>query len=204
MQGIAFITGPLFFGLAAVADDAVIALVGWQWFDAITPLRLLCVGQYFAALSTAAFVANVAQGRPNWVLRFNLINVAIVPLSFWGAAHWGIAGLALPWVTIIPLNRMVFTILTAYQMDINKKRLAYTLLQPSIATTIMLISVLGSKLYLLQGMDSHLQRLIAEVAIGGSAYAGYLFIIRSQIRDTIDRLLSIQVHSEQQRPNSVD
>jgi hypothetical protein len=99
---------------------------------------------------------------------------------------------------------MVFTILTAYQMDINKKRLAYTLLHPSIATTIMLISVLGSKLYLLQGMDSHLQRLIAEVAIGGSAYAGYLFIIRSQIRDTIDRLLSIQVHSEQQRPNSVD
>ncbi len=195
LQGIAFLTGPLFFGLAAVADNAVLVLVGWQWHDAIFPLRLLCIGQYFIALSTASDVANMAQGRPKWNLYFNIINVAVIPLSFWGAAHWGINGLAVPWVTIIPLNRLIYSLLTAKKMDITIRRLAHTLLHPSLATSLMLIVVITLKNTLSPNQNSNLMLLLYQITAGGLTFATYLFFIRKKLKITINSLLEIKTQT---------
>src|SRR6059036_3011709 len=72
-EGIALITFPISLGLALVARDFVLAVLGAKWEPAIAPLRLLA----------AAVVMPIS--------------------FYVGGQRWGTVGLAIAWVLVDPL-----------------------------------------------------------------------------------------------------
>lgn len=195
IEGISFLTGPLFFGIAIVAETLIIVLVGEKWIGAILPLQLLSIGQYFVALSTVASVTNMAQGRTSWNLYFNIINFIIIPISFFIAAKYGLEKLAIPWITVVPIIRILFLFKTAKKLNLEVTSIIKSLIHPSLAISFMLISVIIFKSKFYDVNISKILFLLEEIAVGALSYILYMFIIRKGLQQKIKKALEIKVNS---------
>jgi PST family polysaccharide transporter len=103
-EGIALITFPVTLGLALVARDFVLVVLGAQWEGTIAPLRLLAA--YAAIRSITPLLPQVLQIiRDSRFEMWRMVAAAVVmPVSFYfGGQRWGTVGLAMAWVLVDPL-----------------------------------------------------------------------------------------------------
>ncbi len=103
-EGIALITFPISFGLALVARDFVLVVLGSKWEPAIAPLQLLAA--YAAFRSITPLLPQVLQvTRDAKFEMWRMVAAAVVmPTSFYfGGQRWGTVGLAMAWVLVDPL-----------------------------------------------------------------------------------------------------
>lgn len=80
-----FICVPMMFGLAAVADNVMVALFTEKWLDAGAFLSILCIGYSFYPIHTANLQAIYAIGKSDVVLKLEIakktIGMALVLIS---------------------------------------------------------------------------------------------------------------------------
>src|SRR5438093_4108383 len=103
-EGIALITFPLGLGLALVAQDFVLVVLGSKWSATIAPLRLLAA--YAAFRSIIPLLPTVLHTiRDTRFEMWNMVAAAVVmPTSFYLCGQrWGTVGLAVAWVLVDPL-----------------------------------------------------------------------------------------------------
>jgi PST family polysaccharide transporter len=103
-EGIALITFPLGLGLALVAHDFVLVVLGPKWSASIAPLRVLAA--YAAFRSIVPLLPQVLHTiRDTRFEMWNMVAAAVVmPTSFYLCGQrWGTVGLALAWVLVDPL-----------------------------------------------------------------------------------------------------
>ena len=174
IQALALVTLPLFFGGAVVGGYLLEVLLGQEWGAATVPFRLLCIGQAFIAITSPFSVVNTAQGRPNWVLKLNLISSLLMPMSFYLCAGAGLSWVAVPWIVIQPLIRLEFAYLTLRKMDISGGTFIRALHHPLVANFVMLVVAFGVGALGDRARISHWQILCSEVMSGVIAYSSYL------------------------------
>jgi len=105
---IAFLLGllatPALVGLALVAHDAILVVLGAKWTPAALPLRIMSLAGVFMVLGSSIDVLYGAMGRPDINLRFTAISVVVYPLLFYFCGRqWGINGVAAVWAVCYPI-----------------------------------------------------------------------------------------------------
>lgn len=113
-EGIALVTFPVALGLALVAREFVLAVLGPQWEATVAPLRWLAA--YAAVRSITPLLPQVLQiiGEARFEMWRMVAAAIVLPAGFYlSGQRWGTVGLAGAWVLLdpllaVPLYRRVF------------------------------------------------------------------------------------------------
>ncbi len=182
-EGVALVTFPISLGLALVARDFVLAVLGSRWEPTVTPLRLLAA--YAAVRSITPLLPQVLQiTRDAKFEMWRMVAAAIVmPTSFYlGGQRWGTAGLAIAWVLAdpllaVPLYRRVFS-----KIELSLRAYLVALWPAASATALMAAVVLAIGM-LSDGERAPGLRLATQVAAGAITYGlACLVLHRERLR----------------------
>ncbi len=111
-EGLALITFPASIGLALVADEFVLVVLGENWRAAIMPLRLLALYGGYRSINSLFAQILIATGHSRRYMQFSILSaVVLVPIFLLGA-RWGTTGVALGWIVGYPLVVIPFMLYT--------------------------------------------------------------------------------------------
>lgn len=108
-EGLAFITFPASIGMALVADEFVLIVLGEKWRPAIMPLRLLALYGGYRSINALFSQIMVATGHSRRFMHFSLLSTAVMIPAFIVGSRWGTTGVAMGWIVGYPL--VVFPIM---------------------------------------------------------------------------------------------
>jgi O-antigen/teichoic acid export membrane protein len=196
-EGIALITFPVSFGLALVAGDLVLVVLGSKWEGAIAPLQLLAA--YAAVRSVTPLLHQVLLTiRDSRFVMWNMVAAAVVmPTSFYVGGHlWGTVGLAMAWVLVDPL--IVFPSYWRVFSKIELTAKAYVLaLWPALSGTALMAGVvLAVGVFSASEWPAGL-RLAAQIGAGAISYGlACLVLHRERLTAFYDLLIATRRGSE--------
>jgi PST family polysaccharide transporter len=168
-KGLALITFPMACGLALVADDFVLGMLGETWRAAILPLR--CLAMLTLIQSIAPLLPHIlnVMGDSRYAMRVGLVSGVVMPLAFVVGSRWGIAGVALVWVTVFPL-----TTIPLYWRVFRKLELSTLMylevLWPAISGSMVMMVVVWLVKQALPQDSSAIARLGLQVIAGSIVY----------------------------------
>lgn len=176
---------PVFFGIAVIAEEAVLVLLGEKWRAAILPMTILSVIMPIRMASNLFPTVARGVGRPD----INVINLiiasVIMPAAFVIGSHWGLLGVSLAWLIAYPVVFCIEVQRTKTVTNIGIKNVAGTMLKPATASLFMVIAVLITKMMLPDA--GKLALLGIEIGVGASVFCLALWLIyRDGVRETIE------------------
>jgi O-antigen/teichoic acid export membrane protein len=177
---------PILTGMALVASDAFVLLLGVKWIEAIRPFQMLCfVGALMVVMASFPPLLS-ALGRPDLNAKGMLANAVLLPAGFLLGGWWlGLGGICLAWMVLYPL-------LVAGSVHFTRKTTGITLgdlwrvQMPIIAAVLFMIVVVFGVRYWLGPETSKTVRLLLSVLAGIVAYSGFLLgFARHTVVDTL-------------------
>lgn len=169
-EGLALLTFPISIGLALVARDLVVVVLGPKWAGTVLPLQLLAA--YTALRSITPLLPQVLQLTGD--SRFEMWRMAaaaiVMPVGFYlGAERWGTLGLALTWVVLDPLLLVVLYARVFTRIGLTVRSYLAALWPAFSGTLIMAAAVLT--VGALVGRDWNAgARLACQIASGVAGY----------------------------------
>jgi O-antigen/teichoic acid export membrane protein len=167
---------PATIGLALVANDLVLAVLGQKWQVMILPLQLLAI--YAAIRSMVPLVAQVliVAGEAAFNRAVNLFAAVILPVGFVVASRWGITGLAASWIVLHP-TVLVIPMFRRMCRLIEMKPSEYAdAMRPAVVGCMwMAVGVIAFAYLHPSGMSGYLV-LAIKIVIGALAYAATLLL----------------------------
>jgi len=182
-DGLSLLTFPASLGLALVADQFVLVVLGAKWAPAIMPLRLLSV---YAALRsiTTVFPNLMFAMRHSRFVMWNMIVAAIVfPAAFFYSSRWGTTGIGWTWVLLYPLITapMIWRTFVATEMLVGSYLRS---LVPALRSSVlMVIAVLGVRAAMPASWPIAVRFAISILAGAGSYSAVVLATERRRLRE---------------------
>jgi PST family polysaccharide transporter len=178
-EGLAISTFPACVGIALVADDLIL-VIGEQWVEATTPLRLLALLAIVRSVIplVSQVVAALGQQRMN---RDNaILMLCTMPVAFvLAGGAWGINGVAAAWVTLGPLlmGRLAHRTFRRIELPWAKY---FGALWPAVSgCLVMTVVVIGIDIAALEGV-SPLPALIVKSLAGAVTYAAALLLLQGE------------------------
>lgn len=194
---VAFITFPIYFGAFFLSDELISVVLGSKWLPIIVPFKLLCISQLIISITSTNGIVINAKGLPHWNLYVNIINVLILPVSFYVAAKYGLNYLVIPWLTVQPLVRLGHTWVTLRLLDISVSDYFLTLVHPLFGTITMSLVLTLIKYFYFHILDLPPSYLIYYLffitVIGAISYASYVMTFR---RDLFTAMKSLRTQSD--------
>jgi len=170
-----FLSVPIFWGIAAIANDFVQLFLGSTWEPAVLPLQCIAIMLPFRVLSIALSQVVNAVGRPE----LNVINMAVacvvMPVSFFIAIQlWGLPGICYAWVVIYPIWFIYALRQGLPTVGLTLREYCRNVAVPYLFGALMLVLVISVRNLLpIEGW----QRLITLIAIGATAYSSLCWIL---------------------------
>lgn len=184
----AMVMCPLFAGIALVADDLVLGLLGDKWLSYIPALRWLCLYAALAPLHATLKQAAIAAGASRDVAHTGLMLLVVMPPAFYVCGtRFGATGLALAWLFPMPLILERLQAVLADRIGLTRRTLATALFKPLIAVSLMAAVVLTLGRVPLVEQQHAIVRLAFLSSMGALAYS--LLVLRLQ-RDDLKWLLA--------------
>lgn len=90
----AAVNAPLYIGLAAFATPLIDTVFGPQWDGAAPLLSLLALWAYLRSTGNPVGSLLLGMGRADLSLKWNLVQLLLLPPILWTGSHWGAEGLA--------------------------------------------------------------------------------------------------------------
>jgi O-antigen/teichoic acid export membrane protein len=171
-EGLALALFPATVGLALVAPEFIVALLGDQWTGAIVPLRLLCAYATMHMISTVLPHVLIVTNQVRFATKLALAAVLTLPPAFWLFGRtWGVAGIAAAWLVVYPF--ILFALFRrAFRTIALRPRAYFDALWPAISTTvIMTLAIVGGRALIPATWPVGV-RLSVMVALGAATYAG--------------------------------
>jgi PST family polysaccharide transporter len=103
MEGLSLLCFPASIGLAIVADQFVLVVLGQKWMSAVVPLQLLALCAAMRSITTVLPVLLNTVERSRFVMLNTVVAATIFPVSFYLSSHWGTSGIAATWIIVYPL-----------------------------------------------------------------------------------------------------
>jgi PST family polysaccharide transporter len=191
-EGLSLVTFSAGVGLAMVADDFVLTLLGAKWEPAIGPLRLLALLSAFRTiLPLLPQVLNVT-GESRFAMRISLLKCILLPIGFYFGSQWSIVGIAAVWllvhpVTSIPMYQRVFPIigLTAREY--------VGVLWPALGGVLVMISTVLMIRQIIPPNWSSPSRLVLAMVGGAAVYVVFILLFhRERLRAFYQVFLSLR------------
>ncbi len=93
---------PIYAGLFVVGKDVIPLLLGEKWTPVAQPFRFLTAAGIFWTLHAMVGPLLLARNRPMIGFRFNLVCLAVLPVSFYIGLQYGLFGVCIVWVSVYP------------------------------------------------------------------------------------------------------
>jgi O-antigen/teichoic acid export membrane protein len=174
-QALALAVLPLTIGLALTARDVVALGLGDKWLAMVAPLQLIAA--YAGVRALMPLVAQILSAKRDtrFVMRLNMVALAVMPLAFLAGSRWGTTGIAAAWIVVhpfvvtIPLLRRVFrTLDMSYRQYLGALRPSLTGCALMAAAVVLLNLVIAD--------IPARWRLLIDVVGGGVAYGAALWL----------------------------
>ncbi|PYP41766.1 MAG: hypothetical protein DMD42_13130 [Gemmatimonadetes bacterium] len=169
-EGIALITFPVSVGVALVARDFVLTVLGSKWEATIAPLQILAA--YAAVRSITPLLPQVLHTiRDTKFEMATMVAAAVVmPTSFYvSGQRWGTVGLAMAWVVMDPLIASLLYWRVFSKIALSPK--AYLVaLWPALSGTVLMAAVVLAVGRLSGSAWTGGLRLTAQVGAGVITY----------------------------------
>jgi teichuronic acid exporter len=169
-EGIALVTFPVSVGVALVARDLVLVVLGPKWEGTIAPLQVLAA--YAAVRSVTPLLPQVLHAlRDTKFEMWNMVAAAVVmPATFYVAGQrWGTIGLAFAWVLVDP----VFN-LRLYRRVFSKIHLSAGAYVVALWPALSGVALMAAGVFAVKGLGSATWspglRLATEVGAGAISY----------------------------------
>ena len=94
---------PIYLGMAVFSQEAVSLIFGPKWDSAAPLLRFLALWGLFRSCANPINSLLLGVGRPDLSFKWNLAMLFVTPPCLWGAAHWGIEGIAVTQTLLMAL-----------------------------------------------------------------------------------------------------
>jgi O-antigen/teichoic acid export membrane protein len=167
---------PALVGLALVADDAFLVVLGEKWLPAVPYFRLLSLAGAVKVYSYSLPPLLNALGRPDLNFRYTLACAIVFPLGFLvGGWLGGVVGVCIAWLVLYPLMAAALISLTSHVTGIGLLDFVRPQLPVLLSAALMAGLVWGAR-WLLDDMVP-VWRLVALIATGAVAYTGVLFAV---------------------------
>ena len=132
----------LLWGLAGVAPELVLLLLGEKWSSAILPLQILSTVIPLRIMTSTLSTALIAAGHVNDDLKNTLMAaVLLIPGLYAGAHFGGMTGLALAWLVCYPLFSLILIRRAATRFGMTMASILHQLLHPVVSGTLMLATI---------------------------------------------------------------
>jgi len=168
---------PVFIGIAILAPELITVLFGEEWLPSVPIMQILAFigivhsAQYF--MSTVLLAMN----KPLWRLKIIFLTTVCNVIGFLIVVQWGIAAVAICYVTSGYLFSPLPLILVKKLIKIDIKQYLLQYSAPILSTLIMVACILGMK-QVLQSWPHPYINLVAYVTGGVIAYSlGIAFLL---------------------------
>lgn len=169
------LTMPASIGIALIAPQLILTVLGNEWRDAGNLMRLLALTSFFSSLYSNANYIYTAIGKPKVSFLFGVVKlIFIYVLIYFLAPQKGIEGIGVS-LLITSVFMFLLTQLTLkYSIGLSLKSLALCLMRPAISTFFMFstISLLQSSMNII-----NLPQLIVTITLGAFTYITSSIII---------------------------
>ena len=176
------ITFPSMVGLFLVSEGLIRVILTDKWLPILVPFKILCLIGVFRSLGPLIPPLLIARGKPQTVLRYNMIGFIVLPASFFIGVKFGLNGVALAWLISYPCVLAYIYRHGLKELDLAFSKYLKNLIPPMAATTFMGITVLafqfiGSVIY----KGNIYVEFIGSCVVGALSYVSYLFIFHRNI-----------------------
>jgi O-antigen/teichoic acid export membrane protein len=197
-EAVSLVTLPAYLGMALVAEDFILVVLGAKWISAAVPLRILLA--YAALRSLTSYFAPLLniRGHSRFVMWNHILGAFYFTAAFYFASRWGVLGIALVWPLLYPVLAIPLYVRVFQDLDLSVRSYVSSLLPALSGLVIMLASVLILRRFLSIN-EIHLQ-LALEVATGTMAYcttvaalfSRQLRVLYTQIRPIIRKPVLVE------------
>jgi PST family polysaccharide transporter len=184
---------PLMLGLAIVAPQAVLLILGPKWVAATGPLRWLGLFMIMRVLGVVAEQVLVSQRLTRFTMRMSMLSLAIMPVAFFLAARWkGPEGVAAAWIVLSPVTILPLLIILLRSIKLSFREYATALLPALAGSAVMCLALFGINSRLPVSWPVTV-RLAVQVSMGGAVYAGFILsFFRARIFRYVNFLSSLR------------
>jgi teichuronic acid exporter len=166
---------PLFCGIAAVAEDAVLIILGEQWREAVVPLQLILLTIPLRLVTNLFTPLMKALGYPSTGLIHVCFSILVTVVVVYFAAPYGINTLAASWLLSTPLFFLFALMLCTRRSNIAFRTILFALTPPLLASFIMLAAIGGLDWYIDDAVPRWLN-LILSIILGALVYIGIMWL----------------------------
>jgi len=172
-----FATGPMFIGLALVAEPLINIILTPAWLPIIVPFQAICVIAIFQMSGLFITRAIEGLGEAAVSVKFQIYSIIICGPSMWfGVTNWGLNGMLAGWLLSSPIVYIYLLGKIAKKLDINLVEVLKMYLPLGACLFFMCASVLGLLRFMFAEL-SYIEQLIASSLTGILVFfaAAYLF-----------------------------
>ena len=160
---------PCLLGMAVVAPDFVVVVLGDKWRSSIHVLQILAWVAIiqFAAAETSTLMQAI--GRAGIVLRFSVVSAILGVAGFAVGVRWGIIGVAVGYAITNTLVVPFYVAVGGRAVDVSLGQYCRVLSGVAQAATAMALIVLGLRFALLDQLSAG-PRLVVLIVVGVAVY----------------------------------
>lgn len=177
MRFTAFMSFPLMFGLALVAEEFIFCTIGAEWEGSVPLLRILCVSGAFVPFYTMYQNLAISSGRSDLYLWCNVAQIALQVAVIFAFKSMGLT------VMVIAYSAFIVLWLLAWQVVAN--RLVGLKLRHTLADVLpfMLISagVMAAAYFGTCWITSHAAVLVARIVLAAVLYIAAMKALQPEI-----------------------
>ena len=167
---------PLTLGLAAVAPDAVVVILGPKWAEAVAPLRWLALFAGIRTMTTLIGQVLTSLRFTRFTMWTSLVSFVVMPVSFYLASRWGPGAVAASWIIMSPVTAGPLLVKVLKATRIGYREYLDLALPALMGSAIMVAAVLGIQLYLPKNWPPA-AGLTIQIIAGGAIYCGAMWLL---------------------------
>ena len=190
------VSAPVFYGISALAPQALTLCFGHKWAASAPSLQVLClIGLLYAGFYFHGPILT-AVGKPQWNLFLNALQAAGNGAAFLIGVRWGILGVATAYVARAYLMAPIHLWVLRREAGLEIGAYAKQFLPAGAASVVMLLGLAALKFAPWPTLPP-VAALGLAVAAGGLLYLGAIFALEPSLRARSRRLLSIVLNGRE-------
>ena len=135
---------PVYFGMCAVANEAIVVILSEKWLPAILPFQILCLSSPFKILAELMAVATTAMGKPQ-KNSFCLLYSLMLLILFVFASYHGLVIACLSWLVITIISFIIHLYIITPIFHLKMTNILTALFPSILASSCMLLSLMVLK-----------------------------------------------------------
>ena len=181
------VSAPIFYGVSAVAPEAITLCFGSKWAASVPTLQVLClIGLLYAGFYFHGPILT-ALGKPQWNLFLNALQATANCAAFLIGMRWGIVGVATAYVLRAYVMAPIHVWVLRREAGVNVRIYVKQFLPAGTASLIMMLGIAAVK-SAVSGTVPAAVELPVAVLTGCTLYIVVILVLQPQLREQLRAL----------------